>query len=169
MLTVRQAHTSDIGIIAGIFNSARKFMAASGNATQWIDGYPTSEIVLRDIANGNCYIVMQGEAIAGVFTFIVGREPNYDDIMGLWPDNKPYGTIHRLASAGISRGIADCALDFCLKAGVNIRIDTHADNSPMLKWIETRGFRYCGIIKVENGTPRVAFALDYESAEPAFD
>lgn len=169
MLTVRQAHPSDIGIIAGIFNSARKFMAASGNATQWIDGYPTSEIVLQDIANDNCYIVMQGEAIAGVFTFIVGREPNYDNIDGRWPDNKPYGTIHRLASSGIARGIADCTLDFCLKAGVNIRIDTHADNSHMLKWIESRGFRYCGIIKVENGTPRMAFVLDHESAGPAFD
>lgn len=77
-------------------------------------------------------------------------------------DSKPYGTIHRIAAAPGGKGTADIALDFCRKAGVNIRIDTHEDNAPMLGWIAKRGFKYCGIIHVEDGTPRRAFQLTSE-------
>lgn len=99
MLTVRQAHPSDIGIIAGIFNSARKFMAASGNATQWIDGYPTSEIVLQDIANGNCYIVMQER-----------RLPEYSHSLS---DVSPTMTI--LTAAGLTINLTGQSIDWPLQ------------------------------------------------------
>ncbi len=72
---------------------------------------------------------------------------------------EPYETIHRIASAPGAKGLADIALDFCKTKGVNIRIDTHADNVPMLGWIAKHGFKYCGIIRVKDGSPRKAFQL----------
>ena len=158
-VAIRHAKVADLNTIMDLFHYARQKMRESGNHSQWINGYPSEEIILNDIEGGNCYLIESNSGITGVFTFIVGEEPNYTDIDGKWPDDMPYGTIHRIASAQGAKGVADIALDFCKRAGVNIRIDTHADNIPMLRWIAKRGFSYCGIIHVEDGSPRKAFSL----------
>lgn len=159
-INIRPTVIADLPAVMDIYEYARKRMSQSGNATQWTNGYPSHQIVTADIVNGNSYVIEAHEKIMGVFTFIIGNEPNYSVIDGAWPDHQPYGTIHRIAAAPDANGIADTALDFCKNAGVNIRIDTHADNVPMLNWIAKRGFTYCGIIHVENGTPRRAFQLN---------
>lgn len=162
LISIRHAKVSDLNTIMDIFSHARQRMRESGNYSQWVNGYPDAEIVCKDIEESNSYIIESDKGMLGVFTFIKGEEPNYSTIDGKWPDNKPYGTIHRIASAPGAKGVADIALEFCKKYGINIRIDTHADNAPMLGWIAKRGFKYCGIIWVEDGTPRKAFQLNNE-------
>lgn len=160
LFSVRHTEVSDIETVSSIFDYARAQMRKSGNFTQWVNGYPSGNVILSDIERGDSYLIESDKGVAGVFSFIIGDEPNYTVIDGKWPDNSPYGTIHRIAAGPGVHGIADIALDFCKKSGVNIRIDTHADNYPMLGWIAKRGFRYCGIIYVEDGTPRKAFQLN---------
>lgn len=157
---IRRAVVSDIDSMIHIFEYARCRMRESGNPNQWVNGYPSKENIIADILNGNSYVIESEGVIVGVFTFIIGEEPNYATIEGDWPDNTPYGTIHRIAAAPDRNGIADIVLNFCKKTGVNIRIDTHKDNYPMLRWIKKRGFVYCGIIRVEDGSPRKAFQLN---------
>ncbi len=159
MHSVRHATISDLEIMMSVFDYARQRMREFGNATQWVNCYPSKETIINDIENGNSYVIESDQGIKGVFTFIVGEDPNYSEIEGEWPDNNPYGTIHRIAAAPGAKSVADIALEFCMKAGINIRIDTHADNAPMLGWIAKRGFSYCGIIHVQDGTPRNAFQL----------
>ena len=36
-------------------------------------------------------------------------------------------------------------------------VDTHADNKVMQHLLESEGFTRCGIIHVEDGTPRIAY------------
>lgn len=156
---VRHTEPSDLDSVMAIIDYARTRMRRSGNASQWVNGYPSRDVILADIRNRNSYVIESDGGLLGVFTFIVGDEPTYSVIDGNWPDNNPYGTIHRIASAPDAKGVADIALAFCRKSGVNIRIDTHADNVPMLNWIAKRGFSYCGIIHVEDGSPRKAFQL----------
>lgn len=158
-VTIRQAEISDMDAIMRIFQFARQRMREYGNTKQWINGYPDAEITKQDMEEGNCYLIETCRNILGVFTFIVGEEPTYKFIDGEWPDNNSYGTIHRIAAAMGANGVADIALEFCKRLGVNIRIDTHADNTPMLGWIAKRGFKYCGIIRVRDGSPRKAFQL----------
>ena len=158
-LSVRHTTISDLEIVMTIYDDARHRMRDSGNTTQWVNGYPSKEVIANDITNGYSYVVESDKNIVGVFTFIVGEEPTYKKIDGSWLDNPPYGTIHRIAATSGSKGISDAALEFCQTKGVNIRIDTHADNIPMLGWISKRGFKYCGIIYVKDGTPRKAFQL----------
>ena len=160
VFTIRHTEERDLEYIMSIYDYARLRMRKSGNVSQWVNGYPSRETIIKDMDNGNSYVIESEKGIIGVFTFIIGEEPNYSEIDGEWPDNNPYGTIHRIASASGTKGIADIALDFCRKIGVNIRVDTHADNTPMLGWIAKRGFKYCGIIHVEDGTPRKAFQLN---------
>lgn len=156
-MAVRKAVFADVEQIKAIYEYARQRMRLSGNNTQWVNGYPSEEIIRNDIAGGNGYVIEENGRIVGVFAFIVGEDPTYKRIEGAWPDDNPYGTIHRIAAASGSTGIADIALDFCKNFDVNIRIDTHQDNIAMLGWINSRGFNYCGIIYVGDGTPRRAY------------
>lgn len=159
MAIVRHTLLTDLDAVMPIFDHAKRIMRKTGNTTQWVNGYPSREAISADINAGNSYIIEDNKKIIGIFTFVIGDDPNYAKIEGAWPDSKPYGTIHRIAAAPGAKGIADIALDYCKKAGVNIRIDTHADNAPMLGWIRKHAFEYCGIIHVEDGTPRKAFQL----------
>ncbi|MCM1555837.1 MAG: GNAT family N-acetyltransferase [Bacteroides sp.] len=142
-----------------VYEAARSFMRKTGNGNQWINGYPSRQLIAADIAAGNSYVVEYDGRMAGVFTFIEGNDPTYDVIEGKWLHDRPYGTIHRIGSAGIVRGVADVCLAFCRSQGVSVRIDTHADNTPMLNWIKKSGFTYCGVIHVEDGSPREAFQI----------
>ncbi len=157
-LTVRHAELDDIQRMLEIFDVARSFMAAHGNISQWLGGYPSRIQLESDIAHRSSYLVMTDEGvIAGTFYFYIGQDPTYGVIDGAWPNDDTYGTIHRMASAGIVHGIADVALRFALQRIANVRIDTHADNKVMQRWALTRGFTYCGIITLANGSPRLAY------------
>lgn len=154
---VRPTDVADLDTVMAIYDCARARMAQSGNPGQWIGGYPSRDKIADDIAHGNSYVILLGGKIAGVFTFVIGEDHTYKEIDGSWLNDRPYGTIHRIAAAPGAKGVADICLAYCLTKGVEIRIDTHRDNAPMLGWIQSRGFEYCGIIICDNGTTRKAF------------
>ena len=39
----------------------------------------------------------------------------------------------------------------------HLRADTHADNAPMLRLLPALGFVRCGVVRVADGSPRIAF------------
>lgn len=88
-----------------------------------------------------------------------GADPTYQVIEGgAWlNDALPYGTIHRLASSGKSKGVASAVIEWCLEHCQSLRADTYADNQIMQHLLEKNGFTRCGIIHVADGTPRIAY------------
>lgn len=156
---VRRSRVEDLARMLEIYDAARTFMRKSGNDSQWVNGYPTVSLLQDDISAGGSYVIQAGDRIVGTFAFIIGDDPTYSDIEGDWLNDKPYGTVHRIASDGSTHGIADTCLAYCSSIIENIRIDTHKDNHPMLRWIRKAGFSYCGVIHVSDGTPREAFQL----------
>lgn len=155
---VRHAKIEDLETILSIYESARRFMRSRGNATQWVNGYPAEDLLRDDIAKCQLYVDCNSkDEILYVFAFIIGEDSTYQKIEGAWLNNKPYGTIHRLASAGLRTGVFKQCLDYCLTQIDEIRVDTHADNTPMRKAVERAGFKRCGIIHVADGTPRIAY------------
>ena len=68
----------------------------------------------------------------------------------------PYGVIHRVAGDG-SGGILKAVIQFADEKSGYLRIDTHSDNYVMQKALTKYGFQKCGIIFVEDGSPRIAF------------
>ena len=125
----RGARRSDLDAIMQIYARARQTMADSGNPLE------------------------------GAFAFILGPDPTYAKIEdGQWlNDTLPYGTIHRLASAGKRPGVASDIINWCLEHCESLRADTHADNKIMQHILEKNGFTKCGIIHVADGTPRIAY------------
>lgn len=158
-LRIRKSTARDIDRMLEIYGKAKQFMAENGNTRQWSGPYPSTELLRNDISAGVSYVIESDGRIVGTFAFIIGEDPTYNRIDGQWTNDKPYGTIHRIASDGSAKGIADCCLAFCAGLTDNIRIDTHEDNRIMLDWIKRSGFRYCGVIHIADGTPRYAFQL----------
>lgn len=165
-MEIRKSTINDIDEILSIFDYAREYMVTHGNATQWGAGYPGTDVLTKDIANGDSYVMIANGMIVGTFSFIVGDEPTYQLIdNGTWNYNKPYGTIHRLASNGMCKGIAKACFDFCSNQIDYMRIDTHDDNLTMQAAIERYGFQKCGTIYVRNGAKRIAFDYLREKQE----
>ena len=159
MMTIRQSTYSDIPVLMEIYRQARQIQLDSGNLHQWKEGYPTQNIVRGDIDRGVSYVVEDGCKIVGAFAFIPGEDPTYRIIEGgSWlDDTASYATIHRLGSLKDAHGVAAACFDWCWKKIHNLRVDTHEDNTIMRHCIEKAGFRYCGIIHLLNGDPRMAF------------
>ena len=165
---IRHAQLSDVPEIVRLFEAARGIMHQNGNYSQWNAAYPGETEALKDIQNGTNY-VMEDPGIAGklygVFTLIRDPEPTYTIIREVhWLDTTPYGTIHRIASDGTHQGVFQELMTFCKSEWRHLRIDTHQDNAIMLHLIQKEGFTYCGIIKVGDGTDRLAFEWVKESA-----
>ena len=131
----------------------------NGNSTQWGDNYPSPELLEEDIDTNRLFVYMVNGRMQAVFAFVLGEDPTYKVIEdGQWlNDTLPYGTLHRLASAGESKGIGKAVVEWCLEHCESLRADTHADNKVMQHLLESEGFTRCGIIHVEDGTPRIAY------------
>ena len=157
-MRVRRALPGDFSRIMEIYRQAQDYMIRAGNPTQWGHAYPDEALVRRDIEQGVCHLVCDGEAIRGVFALFAGEDPGYRVIEdGAWLNGAPYLTIHRIASDGSGRGVFRCAVDWCKGLSDNLRIDTHRDNIPMQNSLKKNGFTRCGIIHLQNGDPRIAF------------
>lgn len=161
MTRIRKTQMQDIDRLHEIFESARRYMASTGNPNQWHDGYPSTEQLRSDIESGDSYVMENGEGrIVATFLLRGGEDPTYANIDGQWPNNNPYATIHRIASSGETRGVFNETIRFALEHYTALRIDTHEDNKVMQRLIANAGFEYCGIIHCWNGEPRLAYALD---------
>ena len=155
----RGATRTDLEQILKIYAHARQAMKASGNPTQWGDHFPPQELLEEDIDSNRLFVCVVNGQIEAVFAFILGADPTYAVTEGgHWlNDTLPYGTIHRLASAGRRKGIATEVITWCLEHCESLRADTHQDNQIVQHLLEKNGFTRCGIIHVEDGTPRIAY------------
>ena len=157
-MQIRPAKAADLPQILNIYEQARRFMAQTGNPTQWGDGYPKRSLLEQDMVRQQLYVVEDAGTLAGAFMFFQGPDPTYAEIFdGQWLDDAPYGTIHRLASAGTVRGIGQRCLDWCFAQCGNLRGDTHRDNQMMQQQFLKNGFVRCGLVYMEDGTERIAY------------
>lgn len=157
-MKIRKAELFDLPAVMEIYATARKFMCAHGNPNQWRNGYPAEELVRQDQEKGCLYLCEEKGEIAGVFMFSTEEDPTYQEIyQGKWLNEKPYGTMHRMASSGKEKGVASFCLDWCFEQCGNVRGDTHADNYVMQRVFEKNGFKKCGVIYVADKTPRIAY------------
>ncbi len=163
-MKIRKAKTDDLPQIRSIYNAAKTYMNASGNPNQWPEGYPPEEYLQKDIELARLYVCEEKGNPCGVFMLSAEDDPTYHYIEGAWRNEEPYGVIHRIASDGTKKGIFKAVLQFCMEKLTeqnlfNLRIDTHEDNKTMQHLVEKYGFKRCGIIYLENGSPRIAYQL----------
>ena len=155
---IRNAIESDLLEIKSIVAKARELMKSSGNINQWVDGYPSIDVLLSDIRSGNAYLLLRENKAVAYFAMIDGPDPTYNLITkGSWLNDDSYGVLHRVASSGEAKGVFKEILFHASEYYSNIRIDTHHDNKIMQRLLEKNGFVYCGIIFLADGSLRLAY------------
>lgn len=158
---IRHAVKADMPAIARIFDHARAYMKATGNPTQWGDKYPLPEQLEEDLALDRLYVICDGSGTPhAVFVLALGQEPSYSHIEGKWLHERPYGTIHRLASDGVLHGCFDACVKFCLTQVPDLRADTHENNKTMQHLLTSHGFVFCGKVNLDHhdgDARRIAF------------
>ena len=85
-----------------MYDYARRFMQEHGNGNQWINGYPSEELISNEIKASHSFVCEneQGELV-GTFCYIEGIDPTYLKIYeGEWLNDEPYAVINRMASNG---------------------------------------------------------------------
>ena len=158
-MTLRTATEADISAIMKILEAGRGIMLASGNLNQWPEGYPTEEMVRRDIGPGYGKVMEEEGLMVAYFACIPSPDPTYAVIYdGAWEDDeKPYYVVHRIASYPEVHGVFRTMMEYLDALTDNIRIDTHKDNIIMQHNLAKYGFKYCGIIHIASGAERLAY------------
>ena len=159
MKKIRLATINDLPRMLDIFENAREFMRNNGNGNQWGNRWPSEEILREDIKLGRSYLVVnENDEILATYAYLTGIDPTYLKIWdGNWISNDPYVTIHRLASSGKEGNIFSFIISEIQKQKINIRVDTHKNNSFMINQLLKNGFQYCGIITCIEGGDRNAY------------
>ena len=157
-MEIRKASLLELDEIMSVFAHARKFMAEHGNPNQWGTTKPRREDIEDDIKNGCSYVCVNDGSIAATFYYCEEIDPTYIKIYeGEWLNDKPYGVVHRIASAGNTKGAGSFCLNWAFEQCGNLKIDTHHDNVVMQNALKKNGFSYCGIIYLKDGNERMAF------------
>lgn len=157
-MNIRKTIDTDIPAVMDIYDSARAFMRAHGNAMQWPEGTPSRAQLELDIAADGSFVCEVDGRIVATFAFLPGPDATYAQIEGEgWHGEGEYYVLHRVASNGSVHGVTAAMFAFVKARARMLRIDTHEHNLPMQGAIVKAGFLRAGIIHLENGDPRVAF------------
>ncbi len=166
MLELRKARPEDAQAIGGLYDQARAALRAAG-VEQWQDGYPDASDAAKDIAEDRGFVITENGQVLAYACLGFGEEPTYRVMeQGRWLGEGEYGFLHRMAVADSAkgRGLAGMLFDELKRQakdrGVAIlRGDTHRDNQPMQRVMAKNGLEYRGIIRVEDGTERLAYEV----------
>ncbi len=162
-MEIRKAKMEELDEIMKIFARARAFMAEKGNPNQWGTNKPSRETIEEDIKLGRSYVCVENGEIAATFFYLEDNDPTYDKIYGgRWINDKAYGVVHRIASAGTVKGAGSFCLNWAFEQCSNLKIDTHRDNVVMQNTLKKLGFSYCGIIYLLDGDERLAYQKSEE-------
>ena len=158
-MIIRTATLGDLPAIMAVLKAGRGIMLASGNLHQWPEGYPTEEMVRRDLGPGFGKVMEENGRVVAYFACIPSPDPTYAIIYeGRWLDNeRPYYVVHRIASFPEVHGVFKAMMAYLDGITDNIRIDTHRDNKIMQHNLAKYGFAYCGIIHIASGAERLAY------------
>ena len=157
-MEIRKTTLDDLDEVMTIYEKARQFMRAHNNLTQWSGGWPAREQIEKDIAQGTSYVCTNSGKIAGVMCFFIGNDPTYAVIEnGEWLSDDAYAVVHRIASNGEFKGTGSFMMQWAFENYGNVRVDTHEDNYVMQNMLKKLGYTYCGIIRLANGDPRLAY------------
>ncbi|MGL5731821.1 MAG: GNAT family N-acetyltransferase [Bacteroidales bacterium] len=167
MIECRKTTIADIDKIMQIIREAQNYFKAA-NIDQWQNGYPNESVFAQDILMKRSYVFTLDNEIIATAMISFDGEPTYAHIDGSWLSDQPYGVIHRIAVKSSIKGnnvagnIIAKATEMASERGISsLRIDTHRQNTAMQKVILKSGFKYCGIIHLNDGAERFAYQLDF--------
>ena len=159
-MILRKADINDVDAILDIINQAKQYLK-SQNIDQWQNGYPNLESTIKDIKDGNSYVICDNEKVIATAAIIDDKDPNYEIIEnGQWLSSFDYICVHRVACLPNykGKGVAGQFLQYAKSLNrKSVRIDTHEKNMSMQRMILKHDFEYCGIVYMSDGAKRFAY------------
>jgi len=163
-MELRKSSKSDVENIMKIIHQAQDYFKKNG-IDQWQNNYPSEDTILHDINNKISYVLIKDDKIVGTAAISFDKESTYDIIYdGNWISNDKYAVIHRIAIDNEHKGLGLASIilknveDMCINKNIkSIKIDTHEQNLSMQKLLKKSGFKYCGVIYLEDRSKRLAF------------
>ncbi len=160
----RKSIKSDIKEIINIIEEAQSYFKANG-IDQWQNGYPNEESIMNDIESGESYVLLKDDKVIATAYLSFSGESDYDVIYdGKWISQGDYAVVHRVAVSsnikghGVAGELFKCIEKICLGNNIkHIKIDTHRQNKSMQRLLSKNGFKYCGVIYLEDNSERIAF------------
>ena len=162
-MIIRKSNREDIPAIMAIVADAQALLRSQG-VDQWQDGYPTVDVITKDIANDDSYVLEDEGVVIATAVISFAGEVTYNSIDGQWLNDNDYVVVHRLAvrnsalRGGLARQMMLYAEKLALERNISdIRVDTHSDNKAMQSLLTSLGYTLCGKITLLSGAPRIAF------------
>ena len=56
-MNIRPARESELPRLMELFDTARAYMRKNGNTVQWVNGYPSEDLIRQDIAQDRAFVV----------------------------------------------------------------------------------------------------------------
>lgn len=163
---IRKTKLEEVAKVIEVIDFGRQLQRQNGNNIQWPPHYPSTTDIEADILKGQSYVCvvdsddktdLDQETIVATLCIQEGEDPTYIDIEGAWLNDRPYVTIHRIASNQKLKGAGSFCMQYVTDTYDNVKIDTHKLNKAMISLIEKFNFKHCGEIVVSDGTPREVF------------
>ena len=162
MYQLVKAQPEEVAQCKAILDSGREFQRQQG-FVQWPDGYPTLEMIAKDVEVGKGYVLKVDSRIAAYMLLDLDGDPAYADARCHWHNEDKYLVIHRIAISeefrgqGIAAIIFDLVAEYAKEQGVyNLRIDTALENKRMQHVVQRSGFTYRGLV-IQGGGDRMAY------------
>ena len=158
----RKATIFEIPQIWAILQQAIQRRKEDGS-NQWQDGYPNQDVVRKDVAASQGFVLTDRETIVGYAAVLLNDESEYARIKGKWLSNSDFVVFHRVALSqshlgkGLAQKIIENIEEFAKSNNIfSVKADTNHDNKAMLKIFEKLGYSYCGTVTFR-GSERKAF------------
>lgn len=62
-MEIRKTKPKELEVLLKMYEHARRFMATHGNASQWENNYPSPQLILDDITEGNSYVCTEQRSL----------------------------------------------------------------------------------------------------------
>lgn len=160
--TFRKAAEKDLQTATALIEQAKVFLRENG-VDQWQTGYPNEAAIAGDLQRKEGYVMEVEGQVRGYACISFAGEPCYNDLVGNWLSDLPYGVVHRMAidngckGKGAAPAFFRFAEELCKERDIHsIRVDTDGDNRMMQRVLEKQGFTYCGTVCFDN-SEKIAF------------
>lgn len=157
-MIITKASINDIDPILEVLAEQRLHLKNMG-IPQWQGDYPAYIDFKEDVDGDRLYVIKENDEVAGFFA-LVYPDHNYDYVEnGAWSLNTPYIAVHRMGVANKYKksGFASKAFDYVKGMYDHVRVDTHEVNEAMNNCLKKNGFKYVGVVYMEDKTPRNAY------------
>lgn len=74
-MKIRHACHNDLDTIMSVYQHAKKVMEQSGNPGQWVNGYPSRELIEGDLRKEHLFVLENEGQVEAVFVYFIGDEP----------------------------------------------------------------------------------------------